>query len=117
MKGHFDENEWRRIINLINDCGISYFPCTTALIIGYLLSILTCCISVCLPMVCACDMVDQIRSRVKELNNTRFKPRGLTLSFRVKFLRTSWFEIRSNSTSSTPYETEILGDTSLRALT
>lgn len=105
-------------MNVINDCGVSYFPCTPSLVIGYVFCIPTCCISACIPMVCACDMVDQIRSRVRELNNTLFKPRGLILKFRIKFLRTSWFEVwpESLSTVEKPFETEIIGDTSLQTL-
>jgi hypothetical protein len=54
---------------------------------------LTCCLSMLLPLVCACDMKDQLQDTVKSLNDTIFKPRGLILKFRCKFLRTSWFEV------------------------
>jgi hypothetical protein len=36
---------------------------------------------------------------VKGLNDTVFAPRGLRLKFRIKFLRTSWFEIWRESAS------------------
>jgi hypothetical protein len=99
LEGSVSEDEWHKCINKINDCGITYFPCIPALVIGYVLSLLTCCISLCIPMCCASDMHEQMDRHVKELNDTLFKPRGLLLKFKVKCLRTSWFEIWRNDSA------------------
>jgi hypothetical protein len=56
LKDHIGEEEWHKVMNKINDVGITYFPCTAALVLGYILSILTCFLSCCIPMCCACDM-------------------------------------------------------------
>lgn len=58
INDYISAEEWNKVMNKINDCGITYFPCFPALVIGYLLSLLTCCISMFIPLCCACDMVE-----------------------------------------------------------
>lgn len=84
------EEDWRYIMNRINDCGYTYFPCNYALLIGYLFSFLTCFLSFLIPMCCAYDMIEAINQEVDILNDRYFKPKGMKIVFVRKWLRTSW---------------------------
>lgn len=90
LKSIITKDEYQYITSRLNDCGYTYFPCNYVLIIAYLFCLLTCFLSLLLPMCCAVDMVEVIDDEVKALNDRFFKPRELRLVFVRKWFRTSW---------------------------